>query len=114
MNSPIKLLSTDFDGTLFAEFENPPIPMELQELIGRLQAGGAKWAINTGRDMSSLMEALGASGHRGRAGLPRAGRAGNPLPPRVTVYRPRGVEQRLRPRSCRSVRAGAGRPAENC
>ncbi|HEV2391034.1 MAG TPA: HAD family hydrolase [Verrucomicrobiae bacterium] len=62
MNSPIKLLSTDFDGTLFAEFESPPIPGELEELIARLQAGGAKWAINTGRDMSSLMEALGRAG----------------------------------------------------
>ena len=29
---PIKLLSTDFDGTLFAEFEDPPIPLELQQL----------------------------------------------------------------------------------
>ena len=55
----IKLISTDFDGTLFAEFENPPIPVHLQELIGELQAGGAKWVINTGRDMSGLMEALG-------------------------------------------------------
>ncbi len=56
---PFQLLSTDFDGTLFAEFESPPIPLALQELIGQLQARGAKWAINTGRDMSSLMEALG-------------------------------------------------------
>lgn len=55
----IELISTDFDGTMFAEFENPPIPARLQELIGKLQAGGAKWVINTGRDMSSLMEALG-------------------------------------------------------
>jgi len=55
---PIKLISTDFDGTLFAEFENPPIPARLQELIGSLQQRGAKWVINTGRDMSSLMEAL--------------------------------------------------------
>src|SRR5262245_32932599 len=55
----MKLISTDFDGTLFAEFENPPIPQSLVELIGSLQAQGAKWVINTGRDMSSLMEALG-------------------------------------------------------
>ncbi len=55
----IQVLSTDFDGTLFAEFENPPIPVELQEMIARLQAQGAKWVINTGRDMSSLMESLG-------------------------------------------------------
>ncbi len=59
MDVPFQLISTDFDGTLFAEFEQPPVPLELQQLIGRLQKRGVKWAINTGRDMSSLMEALG-------------------------------------------------------
>jgi hypothetical protein len=58
MSLPFKLISTDFDGTIFAEFESPPIPEELQRIIGDLQNRGAKWAINTGRDMSSLMEAL--------------------------------------------------------
>jgi len=62
MHQKIKLISTDFDGTLFAEFENPPIPIELQAQIGELQARGVKWVINTGRDMSSLMEALGRAG----------------------------------------------------
>ncbi len=62
MNSSIKLISTDFDGTLFAEFEDPPVPAELQALIGNLQAAGARWVINTGRDLSSLMEALARSG----------------------------------------------------
>jgi HAD superfamily hydrolase (TIGR01484 family) len=57
----IELISTDFDGTIFAEFENPPIPPRFLELIGELQARGARWVINTGRDMSSLMEALGRS-----------------------------------------------------
>ncbi len=61
MTLPIKLISTDFDGTIFAEFENPPIPRLLQELIGDMQQRGAKWAINTGRDMESLMEALAHS-----------------------------------------------------
>src|SRR6185369_11246237 len=61
MPEPMKLISTDFDGTLFAEFENPPIPQKLQKMIGDLQAQGAKWVINTGRDMSSLMEALARS-----------------------------------------------------
>ena len=56
---PIKLISTDFDGTIFAEFENPPIAPQFQELIGDLQSRGAKWVINTGRDLSSLMESLG-------------------------------------------------------
>ena len=55
----IKLISTDFDGTLHAEHEDPPVPKDLQELIGALQARGAKWAINTGRDLASLMETLG-------------------------------------------------------
>src|SRR5882757_11102186 len=62
MPPPIKILSTDFDGTMFAEFEDPPIPDELEKLIGELQAQGAKWVINTGRDMSSLMEALARAG----------------------------------------------------
>jgi hydroxymethylpyrimidine pyrophosphatase-like HAD family hydrolase len=55
----IKLISTDFDGTLFAEFEDPPVPLALQTLIARMQEQGAKWVINTGRDISSLMESLG-------------------------------------------------------
>jgi len=59
MSPPIQLISTDFDGTLFAEFENPPVPKSLQAIIGSLQARGAKWVINTGRDLSSLMETLG-------------------------------------------------------
>ena len=62
MLSPIKLISTDFDGTLFAEFENPPIPPHLLELIAAFQADGAKWVINTGREMASLMETLARAG----------------------------------------------------
>jgi len=58
MRPPIKLLSTDFDGTLHADHEDPPVPVRLQELIGRLQQAGAKWVINTGRDLPGLMEAL--------------------------------------------------------
>lgn len=61
MSLPIKLISTDFDGTIFAEFENPPIPPEFVRLIGDLQKRGAKWIINTGRDMAGLMEALARS-----------------------------------------------------
>jgi len=59
MSLPFKLISTDFDGTLFAEFENPPVPCRLQELIADLQAQGVKWVINTGRELSSLMESMG-------------------------------------------------------
>ena len=58
MPLPIQLVSTDFDGTLHAEFENPPVPQDLQLLIGGLQEQGAKWVINTGRDLPSVMEGL--------------------------------------------------------
>ena len=59
MSAPIRILSTDFDGTLHAEHEDPPVPRRLEDLIARLQAGGVAWVINTGRDLSSLMETLG-------------------------------------------------------
>src|SRR5438067_10227646 len=62
MSPPLQLISTDFDGTIFAEFANPPIPHALQVVLADLQASGAKWVINTGRDMSSLMEALARGG----------------------------------------------------
>jgi hypothetical protein len=62
MSTPIKLISTDFDGTLFAEFENPPIPRHLLQLIAQLREEGAKWVINTGREMSSLIETLARAG----------------------------------------------------
>jgi HAD superfamily hydrolase (TIGR01484 family) len=58
MSTPIKLISTDFDGTIYAEFENPPIAEMFTARIGQLQKQGAKWVINTGRDMPGLMEAL--------------------------------------------------------
>jgi HAD superfamily hydrolase (TIGR01484 family) len=55
---PIKLISTDFDGTVHTDFETPPVPLELETLIGDLQQRGVKWVINTGRDLTSLMETL--------------------------------------------------------
>jgi hypothetical protein len=58
MDLPIQLISTDFDGTLHAEFESPPVPPQLEELIADLQQRGARWVINTGRDLPSLMEAM--------------------------------------------------------
>ena len=61
MSLPLELISTDFDGTLFAEFENPPIAPPVIDVIARLQRAGAKWVINTGREMASLMEAMARS-----------------------------------------------------
>jgi len=54
----IKLASTDFDGTLFCEFDEPPFPDELQEILTEFQAAGGTWVINTGRDLASLLEEL--------------------------------------------------------
>ncbi len=58
MDWPIRLASTDFDGTLFCEFDIPPFPEELQTVLAEFQADGGKWAINTGRDLASLLEEL--------------------------------------------------------
>ncbi len=58
MELPIELISTDFDGTVFSEFERQPVPPGLQQLIADLQARGARWVINTGRDLTSLLEAM--------------------------------------------------------
>ncbi len=52
------LIATDFDGTLFAEFEDPPVPPAFEETLAALQARGARWVINTGRDLPGLLEAL--------------------------------------------------------
>src|SRR3954463_20600 len=58
MSLPIQLISTDFDGTLHSGYETPPIPVDVERVIGRLQKHGAKWIINTGRDLTSLMQEL--------------------------------------------------------
>src|ERR1041385_6296067 len=58
MSLPIQLISTDFDGTLHSGVESPPIPADIERVIGHLQKRGAKWVINTGRDLTSLMEEL--------------------------------------------------------
>ncbi len=58
MTLPLQLISTDFDGTLHAESESPSVPEDLQALIGELQRSGAQWVINTGRDLTSLMEGI--------------------------------------------------------
>lgn len=58
MSLPIQLISTDFDGTIHAEFDPVPVSPALIEALRQLQARGAKWVINTGRDLSSLLEAM--------------------------------------------------------
>jgi hydroxymethylpyrimidine pyrophosphatase-like HAD family hydrolase len=55
----VRLLSTDFDGTIHEDFADPRIPHALQARIAAFQARGGIWVINTGREMASLMESLG-------------------------------------------------------
>lgn len=66
MSPPFQILSTDFDGTFYAEFEQPPAPPELEDLVDALQRRGVLWVVNTGRDLSGLLEALARGGLRVR------------------------------------------------
>src|SRR4030095_6607330 len=58
MRAKIRLLSTDFDGTLVSHASDPVFDHPCMELIRALQDGGAIWAINTGRSVDLLEEGL--------------------------------------------------------
>ena len=58
----IKLLSTDFDGTLVDHYARPPVVPELFEVFGALQKNGVLWAINTGRDLGHITHGLSEFG----------------------------------------------------
>jgi len=55
----IKLIATDFDGTLIAHTPiGSTLDRECMELIRELQSAGAVWAINTGRSVDLLETGL--------------------------------------------------------
>jgi hydroxymethylpyrimidine pyrophosphatase-like HAD family hydrolase len=54
----IRLLSTDFDGTLVNHFATPAVKPALFELFRAMQADGALWAVNTGRELQHTVEGL--------------------------------------------------------
>jgi HAD superfamily hydrolase (TIGR01484 family) len=64
MAEKIRLLSTDFDGTVVAHHLNGEgsrdsvFDARCMELIGEMQRDGALWAINTGRSMDLLESGL--------------------------------------------------------
>ncbi len=58
MRRPIRLLSTDFDGTLVAHDNDPVLDPACMRLIAELQRDGALWAINTGRSVELLESGL--------------------------------------------------------
>jgi hydroxymethylpyrimidine pyrophosphatase-like HAD family hydrolase len=54
----IQLVCTDFDRTIHDGFSSPPIPRDFLELMLSAQKRGVCWMINTGRVLSSVLEAL--------------------------------------------------------
>ena len=58
MARTIRLLSTDFDGTIVSRVSQPILDEGCMELIRELQAQGAAWAINTGRSVDLLESGL--------------------------------------------------------
>jgi HAD superfamily hydrolase (TIGR01484 family) len=58
MPAEIKLLSTDFDGTLVARTGGPVLDRQCMERIRELQMAGAVWVINTGRSVDLLESGL--------------------------------------------------------
>jgi HAD superfamily hydrolase (TIGR01484 family) len=58
MSNRIRLLSTDFDGTLVAHGGDPVLNRDCMGLIEKLQSDGVIWAINTGRSVDLLESGL--------------------------------------------------------
>ena len=58
MRAKIRLLSTDFDGTLVAHGSDPVLDRDCMQCIEALQADGVLWAINTGRSVDLLESGL--------------------------------------------------------
>jgi HAD superfamily hydrolase (TIGR01484 family) len=58
MSSEIRLLSTDFDGTIVCRTGGQLLDPACMELIRDLQSTGAIWAINTGRSVDLLESGL--------------------------------------------------------
>ena len=54
----IRLLSTDFDGTLIGHEPDAPTAESLAEALSSLRRQGAVWAVNTGRQLWFALEGL--------------------------------------------------------
>ncbi len=57
-STTIRLLSTDFDGTLVNPRATPPVVPELFRALQELRANGVSWAVNTGRTLWHLEDGL--------------------------------------------------------
>jgi len=54
----IRLISTDFDGTLVHHGGQPEVVPELFDCLAELRKGGVLWAMNTGRALEHIVEGL--------------------------------------------------------
>jgi HAD superfamily hydrolase (TIGR01484 family) len=54
----IKLLSTDFDGTVIDHDATPPVHPDFFTVLAEMRARGALWAVNTGRVLWHIEEGL--------------------------------------------------------
>src|SRR5438132_6690283 len=60
--SQIRLLSMDFDGTLVRDWAPPPYPEKLVQSLNQLRRAGVLIAVNTGRTIRLVEEALEYTG----------------------------------------------------
>jgi len=58
MATSIRLISTDFDGTLVGHTSQGRCVPELAEVLAAFKAGGGLWAINTGRSLEHVLEGV--------------------------------------------------------
>lgn len=58
MSAQIRLISTDFDGTIVSRVSEPVLDADCLELIQNLQKSGVIWAVNTGRTVDLLESGL--------------------------------------------------------
>ena len=63
-SADIRIVSTDFDGTIHEDFAHAPIPDLFQDRILEFQRRSGVWVINTGRHLASLLESLGRAKSR--------------------------------------------------
>ncbi len=54
----IKLLSTDFDGTVVNHDAQPAVSPAFREALVELKKRGVLWAVNTGRELAHIVEGL--------------------------------------------------------
>lgn len=58
MATGIRLISTDFDGTLVGQTSQGRCVPELARVLAEFKAGGGLWAINTGRSLEHTLEGV--------------------------------------------------------